>query len=287
MDIIIVTLGTIPKYLDDCIKQISLTQRNYTIHLIKNSSSYYRNHNCLITDVESIPIGKNHAYFIKKSKLIKNKFRDFFWRFSTERLYVIDDYLQMQNLKDIVHIETDVLLYQDLEIIIPTLKNYNFACVRDSDSRVIGSIIFIKNNEVSKRMSSIASEHINENDMVVLHHIEKKMVNTLCLPTGDKDNYKDDLKYIFDGASIGQFLGGIDPRNEPKKIKSFINKIKKIFNKKEDIAFVNKDSNLNVSEWEIKWVNNKPYKKINSFLIPIVNLHIHSKNLKQFIYPKI
>ena len=31
MDLIIVALGAIPVYLDDCIKQISLTQKNYII----------------------------------------------------------------------------------------------------------------------------------------------------------------------------------------------------------------------------------------------------------------
>ncbi len=283
MDLIIVALGAIPVYLDDCIKQISLTQKNYIIHLIKSSSSYYTNHGCLITDVENIPISENHSHFIKNSKLSKKKFRNFFWKFSTERLYVIDDYLQMQDLKDIIHIETDVLLYQDLEIVMPVLRNYDFACVRDSDIRVIGSIIFIKNKEVNKKISSIASQYINENDMVILHHIEKKINNTLCLPVGDNDDYRNDLKYIFDGASIGQFLGGIDPRNKARGIISFINKIKKIFKKEEEINFINKDSNVNISEWEIKWINNKPYKKANNYLIPIMNLHIHSKNLKKFI----
>ena len=148
---------------------------------------------------------------------------------------------------------------------------------------MIGSIIFIKNKEVSKKISSIASQYINENDMVILHHIEKKINNTLCLPVGDNDDYRNDLKYIFDGASIGQFLGGIDPRNKARGIISFINKIKKIFKKEEEINFINKDSNINISEWEIKWINNKPYKKANNYLIPIMNLHIHAKNLKKFI----
>ena len=283
MDLIIVALGVVPKYLDDCIKQITFTQKNYTIHLIKSSSSDYTNHNCLITDVENIPMSKNHSHFIQNSKLIKKKFRNFFWRFSTERLYVIDDYLQMHDLKDIIHIETDVLLYQDLENVMPTLQSYDFACVRDSDIRVIGSIIYIKDKEISKKISSIASEYINENDMVILHYIEKKINNSLCLPLGDNDNYRNGFKYIFDAASIGQFLDGIDPRNKARTIMSFVKGLKKLFKKKVEINFINKDSSLNISEWEIKWINNKPYKKTNNCLIPIVNLHIHSKNLKKFI----
>ena len=285
MNIIIVALGIIPEYLDDCINQINLTQKNHTIHLIKNRSSNYTNDSCLITNVENIPISKKHSYFIKKSKLVNKKFRNYFWRYSTERLYVIDDYLQMKNLKDVIHIETDVLLYQDLELVIPALQDYDFACVRDNDIRVIGSIIYIKNKEISKKISSIANYYIDENDMIIFHHIERTMSNTLCLPIGDLDVYKDNLKYIFDGASIGQFVGGIDSRNKTKGIKSFINSIKIFFGKNTESSFVNKDSKINISEWEIKWINNRPYKKINEDLIPIINLHIHSKNLKKFMCP--
>ena len=283
MNIVIVALGKIPKYIDDCIKQIDLTQKNHTIHLIKNRSSNYTNDNCLITNVENIPISKKHSYFIKKSKLVNKKFRNYFWRYSTERLYVIDDYINAKNLNDIIHIETDVLLYQDLELIMPILKEFDFACVRDSAIRVIGSIIYIKNKKVSEKISSIANDYINENDMIILHQIEKKIDNTLCLPIGDHDIYKDNLKYIFDGASIGQFVGGIDPRNKSGKIMSFINNIKAFFNERNAVSFVNKNSKINVSEWEIKWINSRPYKKINNDLIPIVNLHIHSKNLKKFM----
>ena len=283
MNIIIVALGIIPEYLDDCINQINLTQKNHTIHLIKNRSSNYTNDNCLITNVENIPISKKHSYFVKKSKLVNKKFRNYFWRYSTERLYVIDDYINAKNLNDIIHIETDVLLYQDLELIMPILKKFDFACVRDSAIRVIGSIIYIKNKKVSEKISSIANDYINENDMIILHQIEKKIGNTLCLPIGDHDIYKDNLKYIFDGASIGQFVGGIDPRNKSGKIMSFINNIKAFFNERNAVSFVNKNSKIHVSEWEIKWINSRPYKKINNDLIPIVNLHIHSKNLKKFM----
>ena len=287
MNIIIVALGKIPKYLDDCIKQINLTQKNHTIHLLKNISSNYKNNNCKIINVESIPIGEKHSYFIKKSKLISKKFRNYFWRYSTERIYIIDDYLQMQNISDVIHIETDVLLYQDLQLILPVLQNYDFACVRDSNIRVIGSIVYIKNKTISDKISSIANDYIDENDMVIFHYIEKRICNTLCLPIGDLETYNDNLKYIFDGASIGQFVGGIDPRNKTRSLKNFINTIKKKISKVNGVSFVNKESNINISEWEIKWIDNKPYKKINNSFIPIVNLHIHSKNLKKFMNPSL
>ena len=283
MNIIIIALGTIPNFLDDCIEQIKFTQKNPTIHIIKNETSNYKNNDCIIVDVENIPASQKHLNFIKESELINKNFRDYFWRYSSERLYVIDDYLQMQNLKDVIHIETDVLLYQDLEIIFSIMHNFDFACVRDSDTRVIGSIIYIKDKNISGKITSIANNYINENDMIILNHVAKKLENVFYLPTGNKKFNKKNLKFIFDGACIGQFVGGIDPRNEPKNLMKYFHKIKKIFTKNNIISFINKESNIDVSKWEIKWIKNKPYKKCNDELIPIVNLHIHSKNLKKFM----
>ena len=283
MNIIIVSLGTIPNYLQDCIQQIKLTQKNPSIHLIKNRSSDYKNSDCTIIDVENIPVSQNHLNFIKESKLINKNFRDFFWRYSTERIYVLDDYIQMKNLSNVIHIETDVLLYQDLELILPILKKFNFACVRDNDVRVIGSIIYIKNKDISGKISSIANDYMNENDMTILNHAAKKIENVFYLPTGKIEHYKENLKYIFDGASIGQFIGGIDPRNERRNLMKYINKIRKIFTKNNVISFINKDSEIDIVKWKIKWINNKPYKKNDTELIPIINLHIHSKDLKKFM----
>jgi len=283
MNIIIVALGTIPNFLSDCVEQIKITQKNPTIHIIKNKTSIYKNNNCIIVDVENIPLSQKHLNFLKKSELINKNFRNYFWRYSSERLYVIDDYLQMQNLRDVIHIETDVLLYQDLEVILPTLQNFDFACVRDNQIRVIGSILYIKNKNISGKISSIANDYINENDMIILNHVAKKIENVYYFPTGDQAFYKGNLRFIFDGASIGQFVGGIDPRNEARNLMKYINKIKKNFTKNNVISFINKESKVDISKWEIKWIKNKPYKKISDELIPIVNLHIHSKNLKKFM----
>ena len=102
MNIIIIALGAIPNFLNDCVKQIKFTQKNPIIHIIKNETSDYKNNDCKIVDVENIPASQKHFNFIKESELINKNFRDYFWRYSSERLYVLDDYLQMQNLKDVI-----------------------------------------------------------------------------------------------------------------------------------------------------------------------------------------
>jgi hypothetical protein len=78
------------------------------------------------------------------------------------------------------------------------------------------------------------------------------------------------FKIIFDAAAIGQYLGGIDPKNDPNNTIGFVN---------ETCIIKYNHPNFNI-QWK-KCENNIEKPFLNN--IPIFNLHIHSKNLKQFI----
>jgi hypothetical protein len=80
-------------------------------------------------------------------------------------------------------------------------------------------------------------------------------------------NPDSDSEYLFDGAAIGQYLGGVDPRN----------------NSSNSIGFVNEQCIFNVSNYKYIWKNNEPYMIINGSIVKINNLHIHCKDLKKFM----
>ena len=287
MNFLLVALGKIPEYLDDCIFQIKKTQKKSKIFLLINKNSEYKNKNCKIVFVENLEKSKEHNFFIKRSRLVKDSYRDFFWKHSIERLYFIDDFLNKIKLDNIFHIENDVLLFQDLRLVLDKIKGYNFACVRDGINRVIGSLIFIKNNKISKKIVKISNKYLNQNDMKILSHLDNKISNSINFPLGEdlnfiknSRNYKivKKIPFIFDAAAIGQYIDG---PHRKKFIDRIMPNIKKIF--KAYDGFVNSETDLNISKWIIKWKNKMPYKKDKNKLIPIANLHIHSKNLKKFI----
>ena len=286
MNFILVALGSIPKYLDDCILQIKKTQKSSRIYLLTNKNTNYSNRNCKIIYVEKLKKTKEHDLFIKNSKLAKDNYRNFFWKHSIERLYYINNFLRKTNLTNVFHIENDVLLFQDLRIILKRIKSFNFACVRDDAKRVIGSLIFIKNRDVSNYIAKICNKYLNQNDMKILNQLDKKIKNSINLPVGENldfiknsKNYKKirNIPFIFDAAAIGQFIDG---PHRKKFIKRVFPKIKNLFSKND--GFINLDTKLKVSNWSIKWIDKKPYKQETNNLIPIANLHIHSKNLKRF-----
>jgi hypothetical protein len=76
---------------------------------------------------------------------------------------------------------------------------------------------------------------------------------------------------IFDAAAIGQYLGGVDKRND-------IN---------DTTGFINETCVIKYNNYKFHWkkINDLwcPYIKIDNDLIKIINLHIHSKSLDNFL----
>jgi len=80
-------------------------------------------------------------------------------------------------------------------------------------------------------------------------------------------NMYSEINSVFDGAAIGQYLYGIDNLEDPSKnTKGFINE-----------STVFDFSSLSIS------MDNKPIINLDYKKIPINNLHMHCKNLRQLI----
>jgi hypothetical protein len=76
---------------------------------------------------------------------------------------------------------------------------------------------------------------------------------------------------IFDAAAMGQYLGGVDKRNIQGDTR----------------GFVNETCVIKYNNCSFYWIkkNNlfKPHILVNLQYIPIINLHIHSKDLQNFL----
>ena len=89
--------------------------------------------------------------------------------------------------------------------------------MRDGVNRVIGSLIYIKNKRISKKIVQISNKYLNQNDMKILSHLDYKITNSINLPLGEdlnfikeSKNYKTIKKipFIFDAAAIGKYIDG-------------------------------------------------------------------------------
>ncbi len=215
-------------------------------------------------------------YYNKVSKFKLENFRDSFWISTTTRFFYIKECyrLFLKSIKNVFHIENDIMLYYNLNDI--TIDKKGIYMVQDSINRVIPSIMcFSDYDEIDKLTKHIVSTVTNSevfiNDMNILAKYEN-------LIKFDYNPFEEN-KIIFDGAAIGQYIGGIDYRNiQNYNIMTELNN--------PSINFINETCDFKVSNLK------KEYKKLEHLYCPIkyytihdkpiVNLHIHSKQLFQF-----
>jgi hypothetical protein len=292
--IVYVHEGILPSYLVDSVFQLLLINTDISVNVIINSSQVgafkeqlqqidfelYSIHPTInIIAIEGLHV---EEYNIPKSL---ETFRDNFWKLTTSRFFVIEAFMKAYDKSLVFHIENDVMMYKSLSSIYSSncTSNDNIWVVKDSPNRVVPSIVFFPNLKsiqlLTKHIKSASDSSVFKNDMDILGNYK----NVHKLPY----SHSNKASMIFDGAAIGQFLGGIDPRNtgrtlEPKD---------SLYTYRKTRGFVNETSvfKANTCKYITKKVLSNTGNNINVFLalkdaypIPIANLHVHSKNLAMF-----
>jgi hypothetical protein len=220
-----------------------------------------------------------------KNKSTQNKdFRNGFWHFSSARLFVLHSFMVKYNVKNVIHIENDVLLYYNCdEILTESLYNQKQAYIPfDSYDRNVASIVYMPDGATFERI--LEQYNFNKNDMYNFSEIRKKtdLINTFPIFV-NHDMFPNDGEkafvtngwerfggYIFDAAAMGQYVGGVDPRNIYGDTRGFVNETCVIKYNDEGEIF-----------WQTVAGLSKPFIKTreSGVEIPIFNLHIHSKAL--------
>ena len=266
--VILVSTRVFQKHIKENINQ--LLKLDYDIHVIIDSD-FFKFMDEYKSSIKLINTSIININFDKNSKLDKH-FRDGFWNSASKRLFLVYEYIRMNNLKHVIHLENDVLLYTNMK--------YNFEekiyITMDSHNRCIPGIIYIPKYDLFTKL--IENYDYTKDDMINLgkfYNNNKDIVKTFPIMDDsiDKCIYNEhfhEFNSIFDGAAIGQYLGGVDPRNISGDTRGFINET----------------CVIKYNKYTFKWIKNGvylcPHIQINDKWIPINNLHIHSKNLEQF-----
>lgn len=306
MNIILVHLGN--KRFDHLIGTLNqlIYFKNKNIHLIteKKVINFLKNYKYLkkinFVNKDTIIKDLHHNSFLKNTRI--NKFnQDGFWLKTIERFFYIENFAKIKKLKNIVHIENDILVFDNLSKFEKKFRNlFDIGLTfLNSDNCIPGFMYFKDHNSIYRITEYIYQKNRfffqrkNLNDMRLLanfYNENKKKYKIGMFPTLTKeiaiqyhnnhlniiDFYKNfkNLKIIFDACALGQLIDGLDKKYHLH-----------------DGKFVNKDNIVDPNFFNIKFrIKNKikfPYLKFNNKEIPILNLHMHSKNTKKFIYPKI
>lgn len=265
-----------PTYLNDCIAQ-ARSVSNIPIHVLIDSI-----HVDKIKDVKDITIVPLDSipkdYFTKQylsTCMLDVQFRNGFWRAASLRFFYIYNYVRTHDLRNVFHIEYDNLIYYDFTKLLPVFQTRPMSCVLDAPLRCVPSFVYWRDADAlfDLVLSLLNAGARGENDMIALaRHAHAYPHKVLRLPIVTPDYAGIDAAYssglaefgvLFDGAAVGQYIGGVDPRNTSGDTRGFIN---------ETTVF-------KCDRVRVTWRNGAPF--LND--VPLVNLHIHSKDLRAWI----
>lgn len=328
----LVHLGrTVPSYIYDCIYQCLVLNgfsckifvildkeviNDFNAVVRKLDVNRYFKTNCLYnaeTFVTAIPVSTLDEYLkscshwedyteTMSTRFKENSnFRDGFWISTTARFFYIEALMELLKLDNVFHIENDIVMYETFREIYNTMitvKKFSTSkiwLVQDSPMRVVPSILYFPSVTNVNHLNKHIADHVLRsntfvNDMEILGaypESSKELLNVF--PDEERQH-----RLMFDGAAIGQYIGGIDTRNiQGGSSKDYQSKIDYT---NPSIGFVNETSifkpdtcmfsrmsvSTDIHNIPLKILVCKPNKRNDRGVINVANIHMHSKQLYRF-----
>ena len=290
----------IPEYASDCIEQIRLFS-DIPIYFVcgrdKNIPDRI-SRNVHVVYIEDVPVSGKHLEFYRKLSSFRSKYDNFF-QHTSERFFILEEVIRSLNLKNVIHMENDILLYEDAGILVEKIGKYfnDITVPRMSERYCMAAVMYIPDAGSLERFLDYVLEHVLDkgtNDMIMLAGylrekdlkplpiINKGYVEKYGLVNKEGDRapcehldeftlFTEELGGFFDPAPIGQYLGGTDQK--PKGVT-------------DNAGYENVKSYVDISLLNIRWENEKegliPFMYWNGKKYKIYDLHIHCKELNRF-----
>ncbi len=276
--IVFVHIGDeLPKYAPIAIQQARAFNPDQAIYMISSGSALSH----LQIPVhkipyETLPRSQQHSDYLIRYP------HPGYWRYVVERFFYLDEFLMQYDLDHVIHLENDVMIYFELEKMLSAFNFYSsVGGTFLNDGEGVPGIVYIPNKEALHSLMPFFAEMggMGHTDMWIFGQLrQKKMIQDLPIIPAEYSEklqrfaeHVDDFESIFDGAALGQYLGGVDPIlcGVPKP------------------GFVNWNSVFDPRHFEYSWEIDEqgrriPYLHFLNKKYRINNLHIHSKELEKF-----
>lgn len=225
-------------------------------------------------------------------------FRNGFWSLTIKRLVALVQLIDDMNLENVLHIEADVWVSQSFPLEKIIASNFGIGYPLSNLDEGVASTLFIRDSECGEYLRSYIVREIqkspNSTDCTILGSLYKEnnseitigILPTIIPSTSNLNESFDPAAHqvmsegseffggIFDAATWGQYLLGIDPRNNSG--------FKHIYGVQPHHPCNPHSTTIWFDE-----ITQVPIAKIGKEQLPLFSLHIHSKSKKAFIYPSI
>ena len=271
MNYIVIYTGEIPEYISQTFNSILTVDKDAKIFFCSDSNKKYKNiENIDINDIKSPQTEAIESLnFYKETPWHTNPL----WITSLMRVFYLNDAIDNLNLKQGVHFDSDVIIYKPYEKIEQSFDQNKFNITPLNNEELIFGYAYFGNknilNEIVNKFTNVVKNEFGSmvNEMKLLKSLQsksKEIFNLLnILPDVSEE-------YVFDPASYGQYLGGTHAN--PYR-----------FYKRRwagDHHYIGKEIIENQLTVKFK---KYPYVLKENKKYEIVNLHIHSKELRKFL----
>ncbi len=278
-----------PDYLNECLKQYStfnegkiyvLTDRDNLIKLEK----YPQVITAALEDYHSEKVDRLHTVY--------NHPQNDFWMVALTRFVYLEEFMRLNKLRHVYHLENDVLIYFNISEYHETFKQLykNLAITSGGPDKCMTGFMYIDNWQALARMTDFfigILARLSENEIRSIYGCDMVHEMSLmaayrrespdhmaCLPTlpfGNFSQHFDKFNAVFDPATYGQFVGG--SRTEGPGIIPADHYIGRLLEENPEYGV----------EWLVEDGLKVPYFNFGSGRVKINNLHIHSKNLSSYV----
>jgi hypothetical protein len=198
------------------------------------------------------------------------------WRTSIFRIFLVRDALKHNKESFCFHFDSDVLLFESSEQFHNFISDFDGLYITPCNSKtlVFGFSRFGNSEKINEICSIMSDVLLNDalrqeyfvdmpNEMELLFGIYKKRCD-LIKPL---NIFPNETRIVFDPSSYGQYFAGTHQGHPPGFAHHTHDIGAKIINKIIKPVLINK----------------KPFVEYQGILFPIMNLHVHSKNTRQFL----
>lgn len=284
MHVVLVCINNFQTYILTNIKQ--LIRLGHTSIFVLTNRAFFEEFSEYAEKIRLIAIEELvDSYNYNSNTQLDNQFRGGFWALTSARFFYLYAFMQKYAIENVIHLENDVLIYHNVNILDRILDKNKIFVPFDTFTRNIASIMFIPNCDVFRTI--LDKYDFSKNDMENFSIIQTQtgIIDNLPIFISDingSPEYQfvtrggDNFQMIFDAAAMGQYLGGVDPRNISGDTR----------------GFVNETCIIKYDQYRFIWITiddiKRPFIVVkdadgNDCRYPIFNLHIHSKNLENFI----
>jgi len=263
--LVLVHIGPIPKYLKSNLKYLkeSFPDRRKVLICDRTNDLWLKNIGFELVDSDSLVMDWPQRFMVTDHR---QYFRNNFWFTSKARLMLLPKFMKTTGLKHALHLESDVWIHPNFPFHFFDGMKAPLAFPKVDNERGIASTLFINGEEGIDLLEQACDRWSSLTDMEILGNLIISNPRVLELESTNNIERATQNSWLFDGAKLGMYLYGTDPRNSKGIIKRF---------SRSPLGKLDFGQKVSLSAGQIVMQN-------RNIELRVASLHIHSKEKAMF-----